>query len=178
MEYRNQDVVTTIISSKNLHKVFHQSKSKLKQLHNKYSQRWFLDQCLDRDLIPATFRLNNKPSKSHSEVSKHLWEDNLSKSSQNLIKIARLEVSNKIDHLFKESVTSAKKLLDQLEIVEKSHVLIALESHERKIFQTFLSSKRKKLKHLQNISKKHETHIPPRHVPSEPTITPPPTKKN
>ena len=177
MEQRNQDVVTNIISSKNLHKVFHESKSKLKQLHNKYSQRWFLDQCLDQDLIPSTFRLRNKPSIYHSEVSKQLWEDNLSQSSQNLIKIARLEVSNRIDSLFKQSVISSKKLLDQLGLVEKSHVLIAIESHERKVFQSFLASKRKKLKHLQNISKKHETHNPPRHIPSEPIVTPPPTKK-
>ena len=144
----DRDAITRILSSKNLHKEYYFSKKKLKEYHNKQSQKWFLNQCLKLGMIPPTFQINNKPCNSHSKEAQSQWKLHLDKSSRDLMEIAIIELTNLIENIRSELEKSKETLFSSLEETELFLINDDLMSHECKCFKIVLESKKKKITHL------------------------------
>ena len=59
-----------LFNEKSFRKGFHQTLDNAKKLNEKLATRIFLENCLENDIIPPTFRINNVPAPNSSQKQK------------------------------------------------------------------------------------------------------------
>lgn len=125
----------------------------VKKCQSKVSQLEFLTNCLNSDnVVPATFKVRNKPYPTHSEAKKETWFKELRKTETHLMKLAKEELKISVENARVETNTLQEKLTSLVPDLQQLKLRSLLTNYQTKILNTYLKQKQNKFKHLKQKS--------------------------
>ena len=84
----DKETLSTFLCKPDIRKSYNKLLGVAKNYHNKLANNWFLNQCIDKEIIPQQFISKNHPKESKSQSFKDEWNDMTKQHSIELMKKA------------------------------------------------------------------------------------------
>ena len=159
----HQASLYNLLADNNRRNMFFSVKNGIKTLYNKQSQSMFLQKCISskENIIPATFKIPNKPSPTNSNELKKKWIQQTIKASKDFMHIARVDLNNQAYSIEADINRKKNFLYQNLDETQKQTVNSALLEYEFKVRNDSFNLKNKKYAFLLNKQKIPHTPPPP-----------------
>ena len=131
----HQASLYNLLADNNRRNMFFSVKNGIKTLYNKQSQSMFLQKCISskENIIPATFKIPNKPSPTNSNELKKKWIQQTIKASKDFMHIARVDLNNQAYSIEADINRKKNFLYQNLDETQKQTVNSALLEYEFKV---------------------------------------------